>query len=175
MLPACKLGKMKMEKIDTTRSKLIVIKDYQNAGKTTTMWLVFLELVRLGAEVKLFSDKFDGESKDVPAVLPPSRKRYDFVAELYWDSMRVVIISHGDYFSFVNRELQKILPSKPDFVICAANVKHWGKYTWDSFKKTYTNLDYERVCFWSEKSADKKDEELVKRPTIEAIIKYMKP
>ena len=52
-------------------------------------------------------------------------------------------------------------------------MKHWGFYTWQLFEAKYTNIDYDRVCFWSERAQNKNDEELVKRPTVEAIIKYI--
>ena len=70
--------------------------------------------------------------------------------------------------------LQKALQTQPDYIICAANMKHWGYYTWQLFETKYTNADYDRVCFWSERAQNKNDEELVKRPTVEAIIKYLK-
>ena len=70
--------------------------------------------------------------------------------------------------------LQKALQTQPDYIICAANMKHWGFYTWQLFEAKYTNIDYDRVCFWSERAQNKSNEELVKRPTIEAIIQYIK-
>ena len=85
----------------------------------------------------------------------------------------IIIISYGDVYDDVDKTLQNALTKQPDYIICAANIKHWGYYTWQLFETKYTNTDYDRVCFWSEHAANKADERSVKRPTVEAIIKYI--
>ena len=156
------------------KTKLIVVKDYGNRGKTTLIWMVLLELInKRGASknwCKYISNK---EEMPIPETLPPYEERWDFMADLLWEKLHIVIISHGDTYDKVDRMLQKALQTQPDYIICAANMKHWGYYTWQLFENKYTNTDYDRVCFWSERAQDKKDEELVKRPTVEAIIQYI--
>ena len=158
------------------KTKLIVVKDYGNRGKTTLIWMVLLELINKRGASKNWCKYIDNnEEMPIPETLPPYEERWDFRADLNWETLHIVIISHGDTYKTVDRLLQEALQTQPDYIICAANMKHWGFYTWQLFESKYTNTDSDRVCFWSEKAVDQNDEELVKRPTVEAIIKYMKP
>ena len=158
------------------KTKLIVVKDYGNRGKTTLIWMVLLELINKRGASKNWCKYIDNnEEMPIPETLPPSENRRDFRADLLLETLHIVIISHGDTYDKVDRMLQKALQSQPDYIICAANMKHWGFFTWQLFEAKYSNIEYDRVCFWSEKAVDQKDEELVKRPTVEAIIKFMKP
>lgn len=155
-------------------AKLIVIKDWADRGKSLTIWMVLMELINRGANVTWFTYNYNKEeSEPVPDSLPVYDDRYDFVAEAEWKGLCIVIISYGDVYDDVDKTLQKALTKQPDYIICAANIKHWGYYTWQLFETKYTNTDYDRVCFWSEHAANKADEQSVKRPTVEAIIKYM--
>ena len=161
-----------MGAFNMNKTKLIVVRDYQDAGKTTLIWMVFLELVRLGAIVVDFYDTETAE-KVYPAVLRKKEDRNDFKAILTWEGLSIVIISFGDVERDVKNALEKIMPTHPDYIICAASIRYWARTTWNLFEETYTNLEFERVCFWSEHAVHELDEERVKRPTVEAIIKYM--
>ncbi len=154
------------------RTKFIVIKDKADRGKTTTAWMVFLELIRLGAKVTYFIDTYTRE-RIYPVNLPDKENRNDFIAKLEWREKSIVIISFGDIEKHVDDTLQEILPTEPDFIICAATIRDRARTTWHLFKEKYTNLEYERVCFWSEHAIHELDEERVKRSTVEAITKFM--
>ena len=154
------------------KTKLIVVKDYGNQGKTTLIWMIFLELVRLGANVISFYDTKTGETT-YPTILPRKDDRNDFEAILTWEGLSIVIVSYGDVYKHVNDKLAEVMPTKPDYVICAASIRYSAHTTWNLFEETYTNIDYDRVCFWTEHAVNENDEELVKRPTVEAIVKYM--
>lgn len=154
------------------KTKLIVIKGYQDTGKTTTIWMVFLELIKLGAEVKDFLDTWTKE-KTYPTTMPAPKERNDFVAELLWQGKRIVIISFGDVYEHIKNEMERVLPLEPDYVICAASCKYWGFSAWNLFENTLTNTLYDRVVLWAEHSIDPRDAEIVKRPTVEMIIKYI--
>ena len=158
--------------MESNKTKLIVVRGYQETGKTTTIWMVFLELVRRGAIVKSFLDT-ETKTTTYPATLPPQSKRNDFEAELDWNGISIVIFSYGDVYNDVKNKMEQILPTKPDYIICSASIRYWAFCAWNLFEQKYTNTMYERVSFWSEKSADPKDEEIVKRPTVKAIINYM--
>ena len=157
----------------TNKTKLIVIKGTENSGKTTTIWLTYLELLNRGAKVLSFSGTFGGNPWTAPIVLPAANARYDFVADLLWNDKRIVLISQGDVYAYVDAELQKVLATGPDFIVCASRSQYRTNSTWDLFVNKYTNLIYDRVCFWSEYAQHSLSEVQVKRPTIEAIIKYM--
>ena len=166
--------KKKMAEEKKNKTKLIVVKDYGNRGKTTLIWMVLLELInKRGATKNWCTYISNNEEMAIPESLPPYEERWDFKADLLWENLHIVIISHGDTYEKVDRMLQEALQTQPDYIICAANMKHWGFYTWQLFEAKYTNIDYDRVCFWSERAQNKNDEELVKRPTVEAIIKYI--
>ena len=154
-------------------NKFIVIKSTGNSGKTTTVWLTLLELLKQGATVVSFSNTYNGNPFPVPTVLPAPNSRYDFVAEVLFNNKRVVLMSMGDVAAVIDAELQKILPTNPDFIICAARSQSRTGSTWGLFEIKYTNLLYDRICLWSEYAAHPLDEVRVKEPTVEAIIKYI--
>lgn len=156
------------------KTKLVVVRDFSNQGKSTLLWMVLLELMKQKADKISCKHIYNGEEITLPNTLPPYEDRWDFVAELLWHKLHIVIISYGDVYNNVDKALQNALQLHPDYIICAANIKHWGTYTWQLFETKYKNTDYDRVCFWSEKAVDAKDEERVKRPTVEAIIKYIR-
>lgn len=155
------------------KTKLIVVKSNGNSGKTTTIWMIFLELVKQNAIVKFFGTTCLGSKLAYPTVLPASANRFDFVADVMFKNKRVVLVSMGDVAADVDTELQKILPTNPDFVICASRSQNRAGSTWELFVTKYTNLIYDRVCFWSEYAIHQLDEERVKQPTVNAIIKYI--
>ena len=157
----------------TNKTKLVVIKGKGNSGKTTTIWLTYLELLNRGAKVLSFSGTYGGNPWTAPIVLPAANARYDFVAELLWNDKRIVLISQGDVYTYVVAELQKVLATEPDFIVCASRSQNRVNSTWELFVNKYTNLIYDRICFWSEFAQHPFDEERVKKSTVEAIIKYM--
>lgn len=166
------IGQKNMEAFNMNKTKLIVVRDYQDAGKTTLIWMMFLELLNEGARVVEFVDTHTKET-NYPTTLPERANRHDFIAKLEWNEKIIAIISFGDVERDVKNALEKIMPTYPDYVICAASIRYWARTTWNLFEETYTNLEYERVCFWSEHAVHELDEERVKRPTVEAIVKYL--
>ena len=155
-----------------SKTKFIVIKDMADQGKTTLIWMVFLELLKQGATVVDFLDTWT-KVKIYPTTIPAYAQRNDIEAELTWKGRRIAIISHGDDIKDVDNSLQKMLKNNPDFIICAASIKCLGTSVWDLFETKYTNTMYERVCFWAEHAKNKQDELLVKWSTVDAIVKYI--
>jgi len=156
------------------KTKLIVVKSNGNSGKTTTLWMTLFELVDRGAIVKQLC-YLDKTSFVLPSSLPPENQRYDFIAELEWFKLRIVLFSYGDTASVVKNELDAILLTNPDYLICTSRSQYRTNSTWELFKTRYTNIYYRRVCFWSEFSDHSKDQITVKEPTVDAIVKYIKP
>lgn len=162
-----------MANILKSNTKFIVIKSKGNSGKTTTIWLVYLELLKQGATVLSFSNTFHGNSYTIPNVLPPANNIYDFVAEVVFNKKRIVIVSQGDTPDYVDNELQKILPTSPNFIVCASRSQYRTDSTWELFETKYTNLLYDRICLWSEYTTNAQNKLIVKNPTIEVIVKYI--
>ena len=156
------------------KTNLIVIKSNGNSGKTTTIWMLLYELVNQGAKINSLC-YLDKTSFTLPAVLPPAKKRYDFIAEVELFQLRIVLFSQGDTPGAVEPRLDAIIATKPDFIVCASRSQWRTNSTWELFETKYTNIHFRRVCFWSEYSTHKNDQLSVKEPTIEAIIKYIKP
>ena len=156
------------------KTKLIVVKSNGNSGKTTTLWMTLFELVDRGAIVKQLC-YLDKTSFVLPSSLPPENQRYDFIAELEWFKLRIVLFSYGDTASVVKNELDAILLTNPDYLICTSRSQYRTNSTWELFKTRYTNIYYRRVCFWSEFSDHSNDQITVKEPTVDAIVKYIKP
>lgn len=154
-------------------TKFIIIKGNGNSGKTTTIWLTFLELLNQNAVVNFFGRIYNGTPLTPPTTLPAPANRYDFVAEVTFKNKRIVLMSMGDVATAVDAELHKILPTNPDFVICASRSQNRGGSTWALFETKYLNTMYERICMWSEFADDPTYELVVKYSTVEAIIKYL--
>lgn len=137
--------------------------------------MLLFELVSQGA--KIINLRYVGSNQPftMPSQLPPANQRYDFIAELEWFHMHIVLLSHGDLPSVVQKELDAILLTSPDFVVCASRSQWRTGSTWDLFETRYTNIHFSRVCFWSEYAKHSADELAVKNPTVTAIVKYIKP
>lgn len=156
-------------------TNLVVIKSKGNSGKTTTIWMLLYELINQGATLNLLRNVDSTVTFPLPAQLPPVGSRPDFVAELMWLNQRIVLVSHGDTPRVVQKELDAILLTHPDFIVCTSRSQWRTGSTWNLFETRYTNIHFKRVCFWSEYAKQSKDMLLVKDPTITAIVKYIKP
>lgn len=156
-------------------TNLIVIKSKGNSGKTTTIWMLLYELINQGAKLNVLRHVVSTTTFSLPSQIPDVSNRHDFVAELTWLNKRIVLLSHGDTPYVVKKELDAILPTKPDFIVCTSRSQWRTGSTWDLFETRYTNIHFRRICFWSEYATHSKDQLMVKEPTIKAIIKYIKP
>ena len=151
--------------------RLIVVRSNGNHGKTTTIWMVLYELINRGATVRSFKD-YSGLTS-VPTTMPPVGTLYDFEAEVDWNGKYIILFSHGDTPSWVQTLMHAALAKNPNYIVCASRSQYRTNSTWELFETTYTNIRFERVCLWSEHSANIADALLVKQPTVEAIVKYM--
>lgn len=157
------------------QTTLIVVKSKENSGKTTTVWMVLFELVNQGAKIINLRYVDSDQTFSLPHQIPDVNNRHDFVAELEWQGKRIIILSHGDLKYVVEKEIDAILQTYPDFVVCASRSQWRSNSTWELFEYKYTNIHFRRVCFWSEYAKNSKDELKVKEPTVEAIVKFIKP
>lgn len=165
---------METEDINNVRShnpKLIVVRSNGNKGKTTTIWMVLYALMSQKAIVNHFHD-YSGRNTP-PAIMPPVGSLPDFEADVTWNGKHIIIFSYGDTPKIVKDLMDKALAKHPDYIVCASRSQDRNNSTWRLFKSIYTNLRFERVCFWSEHSSNIVDALLVKQPTVEAIMKYM--
>ena len=152
------------------KTKLIVVRSNENKGKTTTIWMVLYELLSRGASVR-FHD-YSGRNTP-PATMPPVGSLPDFEADVNWDGKHIIIFSYGDGPRIVQKLMDDALPKHPDYILCASRSQNRTNSVWELFDTRYTNLRFERVCFWSEHTPNVADALLVKQSTVEAIIKYM--
>lgn len=157
------------------KTNLIVIKSKGNSGKTTTLWMLLFELVAQGAKIVSLCHVGNHISFTLPSTIPAKEDRHDFIAELDFCGLQVVLLSHGDLWTVVEAELDAILSKEPDFVVCASRSQKRVSSTWDLFERKYTNIHYNRMCIWSEYAAHSLDELVVKEPTVKAIVKIIKP
>lgn len=151
--------------------RLIVVRSNGNSGKTTTIWMVFYELLHRGAIVRNFL-MYNPQSTAYPPTMPGLIVS-DFEAELEWNGKQIIIFSEGDIKDDVDALMTTALAKHPDYIICASRSQYRTNSTWELFETTYTNLRFERVCFWSEHSTNIADAICVKQPIVEAILKYI--
>lgn len=117
------------------KTKLHIVLGYANSGKTTTAWLVYLLLKKMG-RVEFFQVFHDGlykiaEKSETPAdnikTFPDEydetiNKPYDFCAIVVVGEVRIAIFSAGDYALPVDNAFWWIEQVEPDvFVGCCHN------------------------------------------------------
>lgn len=157
------------------KTKFITIKDLQNRGKTTTIWLLLKELTNRKANVRYIFNINENKEIELPGEMPPQGFLYDVYVILEWNGKVIVIISRGDFQRYIAKDVSWALTQEPDYIICSVqyNANDDKNKIWKIFDKAFLNTQYERVCFWSEYAENAADALLVKQPTVEAIIKYM--
>lgn len=154
------------------KAKFIVIKDQMNAGKTTTIWLLLLTLKEDNADVRYFYNYKEGKEDIVPNEMPLAEMRFDFVAVLEWHDLVIVLDSRGDYAKYINGQIRWALSQNPDYIVCAIQCREYNNI-WERFDRQFPNTKYERICLGVEHADNPKDALIVKKPTVEAIMKYM--
>ena len=155
------------------KTKFIVIKDLQNVGKTTTIWLLLKALMEAGATVKVLQDMNENDIV-MPEEIPVGKKLIDVWAVLVWHELVIVLDSRGDYVRHLEYDIRYAIKNyHPHYMVCAVQERSSNNNIWNNFNYKFPNTKYERVCFGVEHAKDKADALKVKMPTIKAIMKYM--
>lgn len=157
------------------KTKLIAIKDLQNQGKSTTIWLLVFTLVKKQhAEViRLYNQNIEEEIKELPETIPAGEDMYDIYAELKWNGNLIIIFSRGDYPDYLVGDINWALKSHPAYIVCAIQMRPINRDIWNAFNKEFPNTKYERVFFGVDNAEDETNALSVKEPTVKAIMKYM--
>lgn len=162
------------------KTKFIVIRDYCNQGKTTTMWLLLKELLKDGARIIKLFDLNNNCDIEIPSEMPPKGEiaHIDYLAVLEWHDLIIVLNSRGDYVHKPVQDVRFAINNwNPDYIICTIQNRDRnasrGNNIWGNFDWYFPNTQYKRVCFWSEYAENLEDAIRVKQPIVEAIIKYM--
>ena len=166
--------------INMEKPKFIVIRDYCNQGKTTTIWLLLKALVEDNAQVKKLFDLNHNCDIEIPSEMPPKGKleNIDCLAVLEWHDLMIVLNSRGDYVHKPVQDIRYAMQNwSPDYIICAIQNREENSYRgnniWNNFNWYFPATQYERICFWTEYAGEETDAIRVKQPTVEAIMKYM--
>ena len=159
------------------KTKLHIVLGYANSGKTTTAWLVYLQLKKMG-EVEFFQIFKDGmyniaeksatTAEDIQLVTDkadiPTNRPQDFCAIIVVGKVRVAIFSAGDYALPIDNAFWWIEQVEPDvFVGCCHN--HGNSSARKSlnnhevfYEATHYYVDHENVEFSIEElKAKRKD------------------
>lgn len=162
------------------KTKIIVIRDFCNRGKTTTMWLLLRTLIERKADVRYLWDLNNDKELDPSMKMPPQGdlKHIDFMATLEWHKKIIVIDSRGDFVRKPVYDLKWAMGEwNIDYIVCAIQNREESSQTgnniWNYFNRRFPNMKYERICFWAEHAENEVNAHIVKQPTVEAIIKYM--
>lgn len=157
-----------------SQTKVIVIKDEQNQGKTTTMWLLLKNLEQNNGVIKILHDLNNDKPMTMPQTIQTSGFLVDFHAVVEWQGKYIVLNSRGDYEHKIVEDTTWALDElKPDYLICAVRWNSRNNKYWNAFNQVCPNTVYERVCFWSEKTDDTQTNLQAKQATVNAIMKYM--
>jgi sulfur relay (sulfurtransferase) DsrF/TusC family protein len=148
------------------KTKLHIVLGYANSGKTTTAWLVYLQLKKMG-EVEFFQIFKDGwykikEKTETPAediqmataeAGAPTNKPHDFCAIVVVEEERIAIFSAGDYALPIDNAFWWIEQVEPDvFVGCChnhgnSNAKKSLNNHEKSYEVTHYYVDHENKEF----------------------------
>lgn len=156
------------------KTKFIVIRDYCNQGKTTTIWLLLKRLHDDGAVIKVLQDMNENDI-EMPEEIPVRENMKDVWAVLEWRDLIIVLDSRGDYVRNLEHDIRYAIKNhNPDFMVCAVQERPNNNNIWNNFNWKFPNTKYGRVCFWVEHAENEADAHLVKQPTLEAVMKYMR-
>jgi hypothetical protein len=99
-------------------SKLIIVRAQQQSGKTTTVGMVYQELLKSS----ITEHEFDKRIVEKDSLRFNSQgETIDFIAIITLkNGLRIGIISEGDIANFVRDKLHYILEKNIDFIICSA-------------------------------------------------------
>ena len=156
-----------------SKTKVIVIKDEQNQGKTTTMWLLIKALEKNNGKIETLYDLNNDRPMTMPATIKSRGFLVDFHALVQWNGKYIVLNSRGDYEDkLVHDTTWALNEIQPDYLVCAVRWDKENNKYWNAFNQVCPNTQYDRVCFWSEKTDDAKTNLQAKQATVEAIMKY---
>jgi len=102
-------------------SEIIIIRGYQNSGKTTTAGLVYQELLTICDKIHKFNDK------DVfmdSLLYNDKGETKDFTAILTFGKTTVGIKSDGDDAKNVKKGIEDFIELKIDIIICCARSRN---------------------------------------------------
>ena len=170
-------GRRKTREKRMEKTKLIAIKDFQDHGKSTTIWLLVFTLVKqLKAEiVRLYNQNEEKEINELPETIPIGDEMYDIYAELRWNGLLLILIGRGDFADKLVEDIRWALDFRPDYIVCSIQMRPVNRDIWNAFDNAYPNTQYSRVSFWTENTIDPTRILEVKEPTIEAILRYIQP
>ena len=155
------------------KTKLIVIKDQKNVGKTTTIWFLLKELIDAGATIKVLQDMNENDIVMLEDI-PVGGNLIDVWAVLEWHELIIVLDSRGDYVRNLEYDIRYAIKNyNPNFMVCAVQERPGNNNIWNNFNYKFPNTRYERICFGVEYAEDEADALMVKKPTIKAIMRYM--
>lgn len=157
------------------KTKLIAIKDFQNQGKSTTIWLLLFTLVNdYHAEiVRLYNQNEEKDIEKLPDTIPADDDMYDIYAELRLGKQFIILFSRGDYPDRLVEDVNWALQFEPAYIVCAIQMRPINRDIWNTFNSAFPNTRYRRVFFGVEHAEDENNALTIKQPTVEAIIKYM--
>lgn len=139
------------------KTKLHIVLGYANSGKTTTAWLVYLQLKKMG-EVEFFQIFKDGwykikEKTETPAediqmatdeAGAPTNKPHDFCAIVVVGEVRIAIFSAGDYALPIDNAFWWIEQVKPDIFVscCRYHGNSSARKSLNNHEKSYDATHY---------------------------------
>lgn len=155
--------------------KLIAIKDFENKGKSTTIWLLLFTLVnKLNAELLyLYNQNENREMEALPEEIPSGWDMYDIYAVVRWKGLKIVIIGRGDYEWAILEDMKCAVNEKLHYIINAIHERQRNHDIWNAYNAAYPNTEYERVCLWSEHTDEASKALNIKEPTVSMILKYI--
>lgn len=139
------------------KTKLHIVLGYADSGKTTTAWLVYLLLKKMG-KVEFFqifhddlykiaeeSDNPEDEIKTFPDECDATINRpYDFCAIVVVGKVRVAIFSAGDYALPIDNAFWWIGEVKPDIFVgcCRYHGNSYARQSLNNHEKLYDAKHY---------------------------------
>ena len=126
-------------------TSIIAIRGGSDTGKTTTLWMVYMYLVRCASSVRFFLNYMDRGFVEM-AVAPDKilcndkKQTIDFRAVLTIRHNVYVIVSEGDYKKSIHSGLNWALRFTPTAIICASRAEGASWQKLEEYLNTFPSL-----------------------------------
>lgn len=143
-----------------------------NSGKTTTSGLLYSELVKIA---KTKQHIFDGKKVKKDSLKFNDRNEVeDFTSILEIGNLKVGIVSAGDVAKDLKVNIQMMIDSNVDILVCCARSKNREKSAYRMILNDFSKKHEIIKEFWVEYSDDSKQKNSIKMKTIKEIINLIK-
>lgn len=151
--------------------KIIIIRGERNSGKTTTVGLVYSELLKISEKEHKFNNKITTENSLVYD--KNTGDLFDFNAIIKIKGKTIGIVSAGDVAKILKIQLNIFIEINIDIIVCCARSRNVDGSSYKMIINDFSQQNPILKEVWTKFSAKKEEKETVKIQTVEEIIELI--